>query len=73
MSREIKFRFYGQNQEGRISIGEQSLEDIENEDSWQGPSPWKRIATPNKLYKIGYKQRKRLLKYVAWLNKKGES
>lgn len=46
MSREVKFRFYSKNvEDGRISVIERSLEDIEDEDSWQGASPWRRIAT----------------------------
>ncbi len=44
--REIKFRFYSQNGEtGMWSISEQTLEDIENQDSWQGRTGnWQRIA-----------------------------
>lgn len=44
--REIKFRFYSQSiADGRISKRETSLQDIEDEDSWQGAVSWKRIGT----------------------------
>lgn len=44
--REIKFRFYNQNGgTGMWSISNQTLEDIENQDSWQGGTGnWQRIA-----------------------------
>lgn len=43
---EIKFRFYNKNINNyKIRISENTLDEIENEDSWQGNIPWKRIAT----------------------------
>lgn len=45
MSRELKFRFVSKHEEsGKLSVYERSLEDIEDNDSWQGASPWERIA-----------------------------
>ena len=43
--RDIRFRFYHQHGEtGRWSIRENTLEEIEDQDSWQGSSSWQRIA-----------------------------
>jgi len=42
--REIKFKFYDQNKEWRFCINYTTLDDLENQDSWQWPSPWERIA-----------------------------
>lgn len=42
--REIKFKFYSKNDEGKFSVSESSLDEIEDNDSWQGATPWKRIA-----------------------------
>lgn len=43
--REIKFKFVSKHKDtGKLSIRNQTLEEIENEDSWQGLTPWIRIA-----------------------------
>ncbi len=43
--RPIKFRFVSKHKDtGKISIREQTLEDLENEDSWQGFTPWVPLA-----------------------------
>ncbi len=43
--REIKFRFYSKNDKDKFFVIESSLEQIEDQDSWQGSSSWVRIAT----------------------------
>lgn len=44
--REIKFRFYSKHVDtNKISKHENTLDEIEESDSWQGATPWKHIAT----------------------------
>lgn len=44
--REIKFRFYSKHEKRRdISHTDITLEELEDNDSWQGSSPWVRIGT----------------------------
>jgi uncharacterized phage protein (TIGR01671 family) len=43
--RDLKFRFFSQREpDKKWSICEKTLEEIEDADSWQGSSPWRRIA-----------------------------
>ena len=43
--REIKFKFYSQHKEsGKWSVTENTLEELEMNDSWQGVTPWIRKA-----------------------------
>lgn len=44
-NRELKFRFVNKHKKtGKISMVFSTLEELEGEDSWQGASPWERIA-----------------------------
>lgn len=43
--RELKFRFVNKHKKtGKISMVFSTLEELAGEDSWQGASPWERIA-----------------------------
>lgn len=43
--RPIKFRFVSNHKDtGKVSSYESTLNEIEDNDSWQGPSPWIRVA-----------------------------
>lgn len=43
--REIKFRFVSRHKKTeKLSISYNTLDEIENQDSWQGSMPWVRIA-----------------------------
>ncbi len=45
MSREIKFRYIWQHKEsGQFKVEIQTLEEIEGEDSWQGPRPYNLVS-----------------------------
>lgn len=43
--RDIKFRYvYKHRETGKLSINVKTLDEIEDEDSWQGASPWELIG-----------------------------